>query len=319
MMHKSIAFACFIHIISAQRIDCIGDDTCSDSIIQCSNENNATCTIDCVGQFACAGSVIYGGSGDMVLNCDGNEACARSVIHCPDERICNVSATNGAFLSFVFGFSSSELLVTVSADTRLSSSSIHCPLPATFDEPNWIDIRYPCHVWIDGENGTDSLHANDHYAIYGHGGALGCLNPPCDGYPATIYMDRTHTYKSIEAHEPDDDGSIFWDSTYYGLDVAEGDRCTQTEGYDLESICIDRVSEDGKYFHFDDDYDGILYDVLYEATNEWIPVLVSNGTGHKYPLSTAAAGDWELGSFKRLRSDITRDSCGDGLQCDDTV
>lgn len=323
---KSIALACFVHVITAEYIDCT-NYTCSDTNIECSNNNLTTCTIDCIGDFACAGSIIYGGSGDLVLNCDGNAACDRAVLYCPDDHICNISIPNGAVPTFVYASSSSELLVTVSEDLRPTLSTIHCPLTSTFEEINF----YPCTIRIDGENGDDCC-GNDAYHIYSIDDAvIECLNPPCHSHPRNIHMDKTHAYKSICVLEPESGTQgFYWEKNCFDIDVAEGEQCTSdTEGYDLETIEMTEVSNDGKYFYFDNAWcnaNAALYDLRYEQTGEWIPVVISEGVCYgnvkmqTYPRRAAAAGDWELGSFRRLRYDTSHysDSCGYGLQCDES-
>jgi len=131
------------------------------------------------------------------------------------------------------------------------------------------------------------------------------------------YSLTREVLKLIYDYEPNDDYAdrMVWHKTRFDLDVAEGEWCTKTIGYDLETVEITAVSDDGHYFYFVDDYNETLYDILYN--DEWIPIIVEgNGKARRYQYMLN--GDWELGSFKRLRSDILRDSCGDGLQCDES-
>jgi len=268
----------------------------------------------------------------MVLNCDGLFACAGSTVYCPEDRICNISVTNnGESPEWIYASSSFKLLVTVSEDLRSSVSTIHCPLPlTTITNYGQSTVHHFCALWIDGENGGGldvyTIFSNDIDYL-----TLECSNPPCHSHLKTIDMGETHS--SICILKPTQQFGGYQMKECFVSGRAENETCTifPPDGIHLETMEMTGVSDDGKYFHFDDDWcsSGVVSEILYETVegiSEWIPVVTEgindcfgsldgmNVTMRRHPLRAAAAGDWELGSFKRLRTDAL-DNCGEGLEC----
>eukprot|EP01084_Bolivina_argentea_P107157 191614_1 len=117
-------------------LQCLGDYSCYDSNIDCSDRNHLSeCIIDCFGNYSCGLTSIDGLFAEIVdIECNENNSCRFIRFDCMDtdvlmdsECLINCNKTNSCYMGEIRGQNASKLDIKCNNDLSCDSINVICP------------------------------------------------------------------------------------------------------------------------------------------------------------------------------------------------